>query len=76
MDSFFGANFYYFVFLMSYMYVTLLCLSELLVFDIGGGPLSGPSIVVSLTTLVLFGAVTVGLVVYIKRRKCLIKRKR
>ena len=76
LDSFFGANFYFYVFLLSYMYVTLLSLSELLVFDIGGGPLSGPSIIFSLATLVLFGAATVGLIVYIKSCKCLIKRKR
>lgn len=57
------------MFLMSYLYVTLLCISELMVFDVGGGSLSGPSIVISLLTLVMFGVATVGLVVYVKRRK-------
>ena len=76
LNKFFGFHFYFFMFLLSYLYVTLLCISEILVFDVGGGPLSGPSIIFSLATLIIFGLLTVGLVVYLKRRKCLIKKKR
>mmetsp|Transcript_43256 Transcript_43256/g.50769 ORF Transcript_43256/g.50769 Transcript_43256/m.50769 type:complete len:232 (+) Transcript_43256:3195-3890(+) len=60
---------FFYIFLCSYLYVTLCSVSELLVHDIGAGPLGAPSMIISLVVLVLYTLITVGLFVFVKRRK-------